>query len=130
MRWKPIACGYESAASFAVSQELVSEMAPDDGVKSCRVALEPVVKELKFLLRANRIDPLVAQTVIDYVNETRKVVKAQCLFRGVIARRRTRKIKQDALMRGEKPPESAVQKAIHIFSPAGEMKDRESAAKP
>ena len=90
----------------------------------CRVALEPVVKELKFLLRANRIDPLVAQTVTDYVNETRKVVKAQCLFRGVIARRRTRKIKQDALMRGEKPPESAVQKAIHIFSPAGEMKDR------
>lgn len=98
---------------------LFAEISTGADSEICREKFVDVVKTFKTLLRLNKIDPAVAQQVMDFVNETKKVVKAQARFRGLLGRKRTRLLRQQSVQRTASfgPPQSAVQRALGVFSP-------------
>mmetsp|Transcript_4323 Transcript_4323/g.10426 ORF Transcript_4323/g.10426 Transcript_4323/m.10426 type:complete len:90 (+) Transcript_4323:664-933(+) len=52
-------------------------MASGQDSATCRDALKDVTHQLKQLTRASRISPIVSQRVIDYVNQSDKIILAQ-----------------------------------------------------
>lgn len=102
---------------------LFAEISAGADSEICREKLVDVVKTFKTLLRLNKIDPAAAQQVMDFVSESKKVVKAQSRFRGMLGRKRSRLLRQQSLSSSTGPPQSAVQRALGVFSPPQKMPD-------
>jgi hypothetical protein len=102
---------------------LFVEISSGDDSEICREKLADVVKEIKTLLRLNKIDPEVARRVMDFVNETNKVVRAQSMFRGLLGRKRSRLIRQQTMAATGAQKTSAVQQALTVFSPPQKVPD-------
>ncbi len=102
---------------------LFAEISSGDDSELCREKLADVVKEIKTLLRLNKIDPEVARCVMDFVNETNKVVKAQSMFRGLLGRKRSRMIRSQSMSKAGHEKTSAVQQALAVFSPPQKVPD-------
>ena len=102
---------------------LFVEISSGDDSEICREKLADVVKEIKTLLRLNKIDPEVARHVMDFVNETNKVVRAQSMFRGLLGRKRSRLIRQQTMAATGAQKTSAVQQALTVFSPPQKVPD-------